>query len=161
LGVEFVPLLVAGIDLAVDAAALAADALPLKVRRGRAYVGRGLTVNALRFKGPVIDVGLVPEAFKVAVGDMLPSFAPFLQVTLAVVLPHFLSKPFRAYMAHGQENVRVMISLIAFRARGVNGNIGNHAVPDEVFPHKILDQPFTLLVGQFVRQRYFDFPGKL
>ncbi len=40
-------------------------------------------------------------------------------------------------------------------------HVGNHALAGKLLPHKILHQPFTLLVGQLMWERNSDFAGKL
>jgi len=107
-------------------------------------------LDALLCKGTVIDTRRDAVALKVPVLEFGPCLAP-LPDLFFVAVGEFLSETIRPDLAQGNENVGVVVSLVAIRRRRMYRHVGGDALPGELLPHKIRNQPSPLLAGQLVR----------
>ncbi len=147
---QLVSLKVAIESFAVGVAAFGFHALTLHRVNVRASVCGWLAVYALILKGAAVHAGVMAVPFKIAVLYFVPLLPPVFKLLPAVPLAHLFPEAVPADFAQGYENVRVVVSVVPLASGGVNVDVGNHALPHELFPHKVGHKQLALLVGQFV-----------
>ena len=160
-GLELLALPIARLDVAVDVATLGFLPFPLELRGRGSEVNGRLPVDPLGLKAAVIYARLMAVALKITIGQLCPMLPPRLKLSGAVPFPRFFAKTIRPDLAEGQEDVNVVVAVVAISAGGMNNHVRDHPLADEVFTHEVRDKLLALRVGQLVRKTDFDFTGKL
>jgi len=119
---------------------------------GIAKMHRRLAFGSLGRQAAMIDALFVPVPLEVAVGKMRPLLPPLAELVLVElpVLRRRETLPPQCAPRHHQ--VRVMVPLVAFLVRRVNGDVDGVALPHKGLAGEVLHQPLALLVRQLVRQ---------
>jgi hypothetical protein len=128
---------------------------------GRSQVDRGLPVVALGLQAPVIDSGLNPRLAQPRVlqaGEPFPP-APDFAALEVVQFAGFLGEPRRRQPAGGQQDVGVVVALVAVPARPVDRHVGGAAVPRDQLAGEIRRQPSPLFGVQFGGQGDLELAG--
>ncbi len=133
-------------------AGMGATSLTLHVRRHRPLSWFWLRVDAAIRKAPSRDTFRNLRSFELAVDVLLPRLAPFNEKRFVVPGAHFWAEALAGRLAKRQENMRVMISLVALFMRAMNCDIGDHTARNEGLVHERADQLFALRVVKLVRK---------
>ena len=128
---------------------------------------------ALRHEGPVIHAILDAGAFKGSIAVPRPRLAPALKnldlIPVAVLggeapAGHAAPVGHAALCIHltgGQQDVGVMVALVADPPRRVQGDVSHHATIHELAAHELPHQLKPLRMGQFGGQGHADLAGDL
>ena len=105
----------------------------------------------------ILDAG----ALKGDVAVPRPGFAPAFQNLDLVPVAVFGGEALGANLAGGQQNVGMVIAIIAIAPWRVQGDIRDHATVHELFLGEVPDQLDTLRMGQLGRQGHAHLAGDL
>ena len=135
------------------------DAALLHLDHRAAQMDLRQAVDALRFEAAVIDARPFSRQLKRAVDVIGPQRAPLLETRRLVPCPHLGAEALALDRAQRQQDVRVMVPLVAVRR--MQRDVGHHAVIDKGGAHEAMHQVAPRGVGQLMRQGQFDIAGKL
>lgn len=129
--------------------------------RGGADLVLGFKVDALVFKGVVVDPRIDPEFSKPLIDMSAPGFAPMLQQLTAVPLAHLGAKPGLVHAPHRQHHVGVRLGLSISADVPMHIEVGDHAARDELVPDKVPREINALGLIKLARNGELDLAGKL
>jgi hypothetical protein len=143
---------------------LVADFTPaLNSGGARPEVHPGCTIYPLGFKSAVIDAGRVASAGQRGIGHAGPALAHLLQVVFSLSSSllgvQLCAQPVRPDFSGRAQDVRVVVSVVAFFARRMDGNIHCTAFAACHVLGKVQGQPPSLLWRKFSRQCHFVLAG--
>ena len=116
---------------------------------------------ALRRQRPVVHAVLDAGAFKGRVAVPRPRLAPTLQNLDLVPVAVLGGEALGTDLAGGQQNMGMMVALVARAPRCVQGDVGHHAPVHEMIAHERPHQRHPLVVGQLGGQGHADLAGDL
>ena len=114
-------------------------------------------LDALRIQCPVVDAAAYAGTLKRSIRVLLPALTPRLQQRLVVPLAHLLPEPVAGDGAHGEHDVRVVVSVVALASGFVDAQISDHASRHKLGLDKLADQVEPLRRIQFGRQGNVNF----
>jgi hypothetical protein len=121
------------------------------------------TVDTLGLKAAVVNRRFNAIFAQALIGQLGPPLTPMLggiwnlvAATMdRVQLGCFLAVAGLCNRASGQQDMRVIVALVAVLARLVDANVRSYAVVVRHFPRKVHCQPTPFFWRQFIRQGYF------
>jgi hypothetical protein len=133
-------------------AGMGATSLTLHVRRHGPLSWFWLRVDAAIRKAPSRNTFWNVRSFELSVNVLLPRLAPFDEQCFVVPGAHFRTEALAYRLAKRQENMGVMISLVALFMRAMNCDIGDHTARNEGLVHERAHELFAPRVVELVRQ---------
>ena len=124
-------------------------------------MGQLQRLDALRLKGAMVDPFNMAGLLKGKVGVLRPRLAPTLQNLDGVPVAVLGSETLGGDLARGQQDMGVVIAIIAIAPRRMKGDIGHHAPVHELALAEVAHQLDALPVVQLGGQGHPDFAGHL
>jgi hypothetical protein len=133
-------------------AGMGATSLTLHVRRHRPLSWFWLRVDTAIRKAPSRNTLWNLCSFELTVDVLLPSLAPFNKKRFVVPDAHLRTEALAGRLAKRQQNMGVMIALVALFMRAMNCDIGDHTARNEGLVHERAHQLFAPRVVELVRK---------
>jgi hypothetical protein len=124
-------------------------------------VGQLQRLDALRLKGAVVDPLGVAGQLQGKVGILRPCLAPPLQNLDGVPVAVLGGEALGGDLAGGQQDMGVVVAVIAFAPWRMKGDVGHHAPVHELALAEVAHQLDALPVVQLGGQGHPDFAGHL
>ena len=124
-------------------------------------MGRGHPLDALLFQRPVVDPFGSACPFQRSVCHRRPLGTPVVNFagSLVVQLAGFIGQTLRGHAPRGQQDVGMVVSLVATTARSVDANIGRYTMTGNERPPKIEGQRLPIFGGKLGGQGHNEFAG--